>query len=390
MSEAAIAPDRPEAGAPIRIGVLRLTDSAPIIAAHELGFFADEGLDVALSIEPSWANVADKLAYRALEAAAITPPLAIAISLGLRGGPQPLIIPFALSLGGNTITLAKPLADAVKAAQERGSGVAEALAKSLKGLSPKPVLAVVHDYSTHNLLLRYWLATVGLVAERDFEIVVTPPARTLETLQAGRIQGFCAGAPWGDIAARAGAGATIATSNDIWRNAPEKALGVREAWANANPAALHGLLRALYRAARFCDAPQNAAYIASLLARRAYLAVDSHAILSSLPGTLGSQTVSAFHRHAATFPWRSHALWMHAQMVRWGLIGGDSALREAAAAIYRPDVYAAALAPRGAPIPTADLKREGGHAEAWSVAASPAPIAMEPDLFCDGAVFDAD
>jgi len=78
---------------------------------------------------------------------------------------------------------------------------------------------------------------------------------------------------------------------------------------------------------------------------------------------------------------------MHAQMARWGLIGADGASREAVAAIYRPDLYAAALAPTGAPIPTSDVKPEGGHAGAWSVPAAPAPIAMESDLFCDGVVF---
>jgi ABC-type nitrate/sulfonate/bicarbonate transport system substrate-binding protein len=372
---------------PIRIGVLRLTDSAPVIAAYELGFFADEGLEIALSIEPSWANVADKLAYGALDAAPIVPPLAIAISLGLRGAAQKLILPYVLSLGGNTVTIAKPIADEVKAAGGRGAGLGGALAERLRRFDRKPTLAVVHDYSTHNLLLRYWLATSGLLAERDFEIVVTPPARTLEALQTGKILGFCAGAPWGEIAVRAGAGATVATTNQIWRDAPEKALGVREAWASANPDALHGLLRALYRSARFCDAPQNAAYVAALLGRRVYLDVDPHAILSSLPGTLGGEAPSVFHRHAATFPWRSHGHWMHAQMARWGLIGGDASLREAVVAIYRPDIYAAALEPVGAAIPTSAVKPEGGHAGSWFVPASPAPIAMESDLFCDGAVF---
>jgi len=367
----------------IRVGVLKLTDSAPVIAAHELGFFADEGLEVALSIEPSWANVADKLAYGALDAAAIVPPLAIAVSLGLRGPEQRLIVPYALSLGGNGVTLAKSLADAVRAEAVRGGSVVEALAARLRGTGAK--LAVVHEYSTHNLQLRYWLATAGVEADRDIEIVVTPPARTLEALRSGRILGFCAGAPWGDIAARAGVGVSIATSEQIWRHAPEKVLGVREAWADANPEALHGLLRALYRAARFCDAPRNAAYIAALLARRAYLDVEPHAILSSLPGTLGGESPSVFHRHAATYPWRSHAYWMHGQMARWGLI--DAVAREAVGAIYRPDIYAEALGPVGAAIPLSDEKPEGGHARAWSVPATPESITMESDLFCDGAVF---
>lgn len=372
---------------PIRIGVLRLTDSAPVIVAHELGFFADEGIDVVLSVEPSWANIADKLVYGALEGASIVPPLAIAVSLGLRGPRQKLIIPCVLSLGGNVVTLAKPLADEIKTARRPGDTLLAGLATRLRSLNERPRFAVVHEYSTHNLLLRYWLATSGLVAGHDFEIVVTPPERTLEALTPGRILGFCAGAPWGEIAARAGVGGRIATTYDIWRRAPEKALALRADWAEARIAASHGLLRGLYRAARFCDAPKNSAYVAALLGRRIYLNADPHAILSSLPGALDGEAVSVFHHHAATFPWLSHAFWMHAQMARWGLVDAAGSSREAVAAIYRPDIYRAALAPAGALIPEADIKPEGGHERGWEVPASPAPIAMESDLFCDGAVF---
>ena len=95
----------------IAIGLLRLTDSAPVIVAHEFGFFADEGVDAALSIEPSWANIADKLAYGALDAAVIVPPLALAVSLGLRGTAEPLVMPYVSSLGGNTITVASSLVE---------------------------------------------------------------------------------------------------------------------------------------------------------------------------------------------------------------------------------------------------------------------------------------
>jgi len=370
----------------IAFGLLRLTDSAPAIVAHEFGFFADEGLDVALSVEPSWANVADKLAYGALDAAVIVPPLAFAVSLGLRGPAEPLIIPYNVSLGGDTITLAKDLAGELRD-EARGVGYAAALAARLKASEGGKTLAVVHDYSNHNLFLRYWLAAAGALAERDYAVVVTPPARTVEALRSRKIAGLCAGAPWGDIAERAGVGATVATSGDVWRNGPGKALAMRERWSEENPEALAGLLRALYRAARFCDAPANATYVASLLSRRAWLAVDSHAILSSLPGTVG-RNQSRFHDQAATYPWRSHALWFLTQMTRWGLIGSGLPLRAIAERVYRPDLYAAALAPAGAPIPTVDRKREGEHAADWSLPASPAPIAMGSDLFCDGAVFD--
>lgn len=72
-------------------------------------------------------------------------------------------------------------------------------------------------------------------------------------------------------------------------------------------------------------------------------------------------------------------------MTRWGLIEKDLPLGAIAERVYRPDLYAAALAPAGAAIPTVDRKREGEHAADWSVPASPALIAMGPDLFCDGA-----
>jgi NitT/TauT family transport system ATP-binding protein/nitrate/nitrite transport system substrate-binding protein len=374
------------AGRTITIGVLRLTDSAPAIVAHEFGFFADEGLDVALSVEPSWANIADKLAYGALDAAVIIPPLAFAISLGLRGPSQPLIVPYAVSLGGDTITLARGLAGELRE-DARGAGFAVALAARLRAWEGEPTLAVVHDYSNHNLLLRYWLASAGALPERDYRIVVTPPARTVEALKKGKIVGFCAGAPWGDLAERADVGASVATTGDVWRNGPGKAIAVRERWSEANPEALAALLRALYRAARFCDAPANASYVASLLSRRAWLAVDSHAILSSLPGTLG-RNEQRFHGLAATYPWRSHALWFLSQMERWGLIEQGLPLRAIAERVYRPDLYAAALAAAGAPIPSVDWKREGEHSEDWSLPAAPAPIPMGPDAFCDGAVFD--
>ncbi len=370
----------------VRVGLLRLTDSAPVIVAQEFGFFADEGIEAALSVEPSWANVSDKLAHGALDAAVILPPLAFAVTLGLRGAAQPLVVPYMLSVGGETITLEKRLGvDLRERAREKG--MAAALADRLKqgGLAP---LAVVHEYSNHNLLLRYWLAAADAIAGRDYEIVIVPPARTLEALQSGRIAGFCAGAPWGEVAERADAGATVATSHDVWRNAPEKALAMRERWVEANPQAMAGVLRALYRAGKFCDAPQNASYIASLLSRRAWLALDSHAILSSLPGTHGGKAVSRFSAHVVNYPWRSQAMWFLEQMKRWRLIEPKLASEAVAMRVYRPDLFAAALGPVGAPTPLRDRKREGGHSEPWSLPAAPTPIAMAPDLFCDGAIFD--
>jgi NitT/TauT family transport system ATP-binding protein/nitrate/nitrite transport system substrate-binding protein len=376
----------------MRIGLLRLTDGAPVIAAHEFGFFADEGVEAELVVEPSWANIADKLTFGFFDAAVIVPPLAFAVHLGLRGAAQAMTIPYTISAGGNAVTLSSALADDTRERANRdGLSTLEALAAGLRADPAHPTtLGVVHAYSTHNLLLRYWLATAGIEAMRDIRLIVVPPARAVEALTSGQIAGFCAGAPWGEVARRAGAGASVATSRDIWQNAPEKAFAVRSSWAQENPDLLTGAMRALLRAAKFCDAPENASYTAALLSRRKYVDVDSHAILAALPGGTGSGSSSIFFRGATTFPWRSHGLWFLSEMRRWGLIDAGLDLRSLAEAVYRPDLYRAAVAPLAEPAPLQDWKPEGAHAAAWSADAAPAAIAMPADRFCDGAVFDPD
>lgn len=391
MSEVvALSGTRRPSNTKMRIGFLRLTDAAPAIVSHEFGFFAAEGVDTELVSEPSWANIADKLTYGFLDAAVIVPPLAFAVELGLRGVRQPLIIPCTISLGGNAITLTEGLAERVRGiAAREGLSSANALSACLGGQNTEPLpLGIVHAYSTHNLLLRYWLSAAGIDPEWDVKLMVVPPALAVAALQSGRIAGFCAGAPWGGVAARAGLGSMVATSNDIWQNAPEKAFAVRGDWAHRYPDALRGAIRALLRAAQFCDAPENASYTAALLSRRKYVDVDSHAILASLPGgSLARGSCSIFYRHAATFPWHSHALWFLREMTRCGLIEPDLDLSELAGHVYRPDLYRMAATSMGVATPVADTKTEGTHAEPWQLEASPTRIVMGGDRFCDGAVF---
>jgi NitT/TauT family transport system ATP-binding protein/nitrate/nitrite transport system substrate-binding protein len=374
----------------LRIGVLRLSDAAPVLAAHELGFFADEGVETEIIVEPSWANIADKLAYGFLDAAVIVPPLAFAVTLGLRGRAEPLIVPFNVSLGGNTITFTNELAERTRhrSSQDKVS-IPAAFATNIRAGNEPPVLAVVHTYSTHNLLLRYWLATVGIECGRDVILSVVPPALAVDALRSGKIAGFCAGAPWGEMAVRAKLGKTVATSHDVWRNAPEKAIAVRAAWANDNPAELAATLRALLKAARFCDAPENGSYTAALLSRRRYVGVDGHAILASLPGGGGGQgNLTLFHRHAATFPWLSHAQWFLTQMKRWELIDRSLDIPATASSVYRPDIYRSVAASAGEAAPLVDAKTEGVHDASWTLDAEPTSISMDADLFCDGAIFE--
>jgi two-component system, oxyanion-binding sensor len=386
-----------------RIGLLRLTDAAPLIVAAERGYFEAEGLDVELSVEPSWANISDKLSYGLLDGAMMLAPLALALGLGLSGGayPEGIVVPVALSLNGNTITFAAHWIAAMTSgdrsalcrlsAIETGRRFAIALRRSRE----KPRLAVVHTFSTHNLLLRYWLAAAGIDPDRDVTFTVVPPAQTAAALKEGSIDGFCAGAPWGEVAARARLGQAVATSHAIWNNGTEKVFAVRQALVEECPARLQAVLRAVLRAASYCDRPANAPQVAELLAREEYLGLPAEVLLTSLPGAAIRRSESAaanadtsvFFGNAANFPWRSHAVWFLHQMARWGYVRDNTDLASAAA-IFRSDLYAGAARSLGLPIPPVAFKSEGRHHESWLLPASPAPVEMGPDCFLDGVVFD--
>jgi two-component system, oxyanion-binding sensor len=328
---------------PIRVGLLRLVDSAPILVAQRAGMFRNQGIEVEISIEPSWSAIADKLTYGTIDAAVILPPLALAACAGLRGPKAHLVVPLSLSQGGNAIVLGHTAADYLAAGDQPAR---LRLLEWLQAQSTPPRFAVVHAFSTHNLLLRYWLASGGADPDKDIETIVIPPEDVVPALAAGRIAGFCAGAPWGDIAERQGAGRILVGTSVIWPFHPEKCLGVSAAWAEANPDLLDRLLGGILRAQINCDQPDNAAAIATLLADPNGLSLPEAASRASLPGGSGAELIR-FHTREAWFPARAHAMWFLAQMRRWGWLDDQTDLSELAASVYRPDLLATAVEAEG-------------------------------------------
>jgi NitT/TauT family transport system ATP-binding protein/nitrate/nitrite transport system substrate-binding protein len=328
---------------PIRVGLLRLVDSAPVIVAAAADLFRVQGIGVEISIEPSWSDIVDKLASGVLEAAVMLPPLALAACAGLIGPKTRLVVPMSLSQGGNAIVASLQAAASLTANQ---SPPRLRLLEWIRDQQVRPRFAVVHAFSTHNLLLRYWLASGGVEPDRDIETAVIPPADVVEALAAGSITGFCAGAPWGDVAERQGAGRILIGTSVIWPFHPEKCLCVPEAWAQANPQLLHHLLCAVLRAQIRCDQPDEAPMIASLLADPNGLALPEEACRAALPGGSGAELIR-FHRGEAWFPARAHALWFLGQMRRWGWLDEPVDLDALAAQVYRPDLLASAVEAEG-------------------------------------------
>ena len=382
----------------LTLGFLPLVDSAPLIVARERGFAEAEGLRLKLVRETSWANVRDRVALGHFDGAAMLAPLPIASTLGLGPLATPMIAPFAFGFGGNAITLSVALVEAM--ATEAGDPPAvqaQALARVTRAVPLR--LAVVHPFSAHNYELRYWLAFAGLDPESDAEISTLPPPSMVEALAEGRIDGFCAGEPWGSLAVEAGLGAIVAVKSALWRQGPDKVLGLRADTPERRPLAVPALLRALHGAARWAGDPGNRDALAELLAREDYVGTPAPILKRALAGRLVLRAGEAatalpgfleFYAHAANFPWRSHALWFAAQMARWGQVAASPEAFAKAAAVYRPDLYRAALSPLGVDLPRADSKVEGALTRETPVASRRGGLTLGPDGFFDGRPFDPD
>lgn len=381
-------------------GFLPLLDSALLIIGREKGFAAEHGVDLSLTRETSWANIRDRVAVGHFDVAHMLAPMPIAAALGLSPIETPVIAPMALGLGGNAVTVSNALWEKLAArdapANFDARAVGTALATLVKSGGTRLRFGVVHPHSGHNYELRYWLMASGIHPDRDVEIVILPPPLLPDALRKGAIDGYCVGEPWNSVGVDTGAARIATVKAAIWRSSPEKVLGATENWAAHNPQALAALLRALYRASEWCGDRANHEEAAEILSRPHYLGVAAETIARGLSGSLlvdkdGTRTVPDFfvpHASAATFPWQSHALWFYSQMVRWGHVAHSRENARRAEATYRPDLYRAAIAALGAPVPAANSKVEGALLHATPVGVTRGTLSLGPDGFFDGEVFD--
>jgi ABC-type nitrate/sulfonate/bicarbonate transport system substrate-binding protein len=363
----------------IDLGFIALTDAAPLIVAKARGLFAEEGLDVSLHREVSWATIRDKVAAGLHQGAHMLAPLAIATNLGAGSEPAPLIVPMSLNAHGASLGVSSALAE------EMGTDLSpEALARAVgarraRGL-PAVSFAVVFPYSMHNYMLRFWAASAGVDPDADIRITVAPPTAIAARLKSGEIDGFCVGAPWSDLCQAESGARVVLEAASFWPGGPDKALGLSKPWADREPRQALDLVRALIRAALWCDAPENAVELAMLLSKREHLDAPASLIARSL-GQI------RFARHAALHPWRSHAAWIASQMLRWRQLD-PATTPEAALACYRPDLFRAAASDAGFNAPLADSKLEGAHGEPWALAGARGPVPMAADSILGGTPFD--
>ncbi|MFI8463759.1 CmpA/NrtA family ABC transporter substrate-binding protein [Stutzerimonas stutzeri] len=351
--------DAPEKSS-LNLGFLPLTDAASLIVAATQGFAQPFGLTLNLHRQNSWSGLRDKLIGGELDAAHGLYGLIYAVHLGSGGSRAvDMAVLMGLAQNGQSINLSTPL---------KAAGVTdpEALRNSVRQSGARLTLAHTFPTGTHALWLYYWLAANGIHPLQDVRTLVLPPSQMVAYLQAGRIDGFCAGEPWGAQAIAEGVGFTLATSQSIWPDHPEKVLGCTRAFVEQYPNTARALVMAVLEASRFIDQSQeNRRSTAQLIAGSEYVNAPLAAIESRFLGSyqdgLGNawndqHPLRFFADGAANMPYLSDGLWFMTQLRRWGLLRQDPDYQLVASQVQQIELYRQAAEALGITVPESPMR----------------------------------
>lgn len=384
--------------ATLSVGFMPLVDAAPLIVAQEIGFAAEEGISLDLKRAPSWSSLRDMLSFGQVDAAHMLSTVPVAAAMGLGGAGGALAAVSVLSMNGNVIGVNRRLEARLR---EKGHdfsfGDASAAGHALLSAGDTPLrIGVPFPVSMHAALVFYWLTALGGGAQEQLEIHTVPPPLMAEAIEAGEIDAFCVGEPWGSRTVDRGVGALLLPGSAIWAFAPEKVLAVRADWADTERSLLNRLIRAVWRAGQWLAQDGSAVLATELLGRPEYLDVAPDLIDRALSGRLAINAAGEersvprfveFCHGAANFPWRSQAEWIGRQLALRTHSDPVQAQR-LARSVYRSDLYRAALEGTGADLPGASSKLEGALTADTAVASGDGRVILCRDRFFDGRIFE--
>lgn len=349
----------------LKIGFIPLTDCASVVMADALGLYKKYGLEATISKEASWAAVRDKLTIGDLQASHILYGMPYASTLGIvgaEGKKKPMVIPLALNQNGQAITLSNEL-------KKRGVRTAKDVKKVIEEDKGKKTytFAMTFPPGTHAMWMRYWLASGGVDPDKDIKLITIPPPQMVANMRIGNMDGYCVGEPWNARAIADGIGFTAITTQQIWKNHPEKVLGMTEEFAEKHPKTVKALLMAIIEASRYIDKMENRSHVAEVISPKEYVNAPLEVISGRLQGkydygdgrTEQDPDYMKFYRNGeVTFPYKSHGLWFLTQHRRWGFIEKPIDYKKVVNAVNRTDLYREAAKALGIPVPKEEYKKE--------------------------------
>ncbi|MFN3824618.1 MAG: CmpA/NrtA family ABC transporter substrate-binding protein [Pseudorhodobacter sp.] len=340
------------------LGYIALTDSAPLIIALEKGFFAAHGMpDVKVEKQASWGATRDNMALGSasggIDGGHILRPKVHLYATGrVMQNNQPLPMYTLMNLNEDS----------------QGLSVAQAYADTGVGLDSSPLreifaakraegkdipVAMTFPGGTHDLWMRYWLAAGGIDPAKDVDLIVVPPPQMVANMKVGNMEAFCVGEPWNEQLVNQKIGFTAATTGEVWAHHPEKVLGMRAAWVDANPNATLALMMAVMEAQMWCEKAGNKQEMAEIIGRRQWYNVPVSDIIGRLQGRFNygngrvedrADLVMKFWGESgeSSYPWKSLDTWFVTENKRWGYFAGDLDTRAVVDATNRSDLWLAA------------------------------------------------
>ncbi len=344
------APEKKE----IRIGFIPLTDCASIVMASVLGLDVKHGVKFVLDKQASWAGVRDKLISGELDMAHVLYGLVYGTHLGIGSTKKDMAVLMTLNNNGQAISLSKKLA-------EKGAVDGATLAKVMKNEKRDYTFAQTFPTGTHAMWLNYWLAASGIDPIKDVKNITVPPPQMVANMRVGNMDGFCVGEPWNHRAIADGIGITAITSQDIWRDHPEKVLGCQGDFVKKYPNTCRAAIAAVLEAGKWIDASLvNKNKMAETIADKSYVntSVDviNQRILGRYQNGLGKTWDDANHMKfyndgAVNFPYLSDGMWFLTQHKRWGLVKEHPDYLKVAKEINQIELYKSAATAAKVSIP---------------------------------------
>ena len=177
----------------------------------------------------------------------------------------------------------------------------------------------------------------------------------IANMKVGKMDGFCVGEPWNYRAIKDGIGYTALTTQQMWKDHPEKVCAFTEDFANKNPKTVKAVLKALHLASQWGDKMENRPKLAEVVSRPTYINCPQDIILARLQGKYdyGDGRVEQdpnymiFNDRNCNYPQKTFGLWWLSQFRRWGMVKDVPNYEAITSKVMRPDLYMAAMKDMG-------------------------------------------
>ncbi len=344
----AYAGDGPEVSQ-LRCGIIALTDCSPLVIAAEKGIFQKYGLDVTIAKGANWAAIRDALSSGDNQFTHMLIGMPIASTMGLLGSPKkPMVVPWLLNRNGQAITLKSDLKGKVGADPK----ALKPFVEKAKKLGEPMSFAMTFPPGTHAMWMRYYLAAGGINPDKDISLITVPPPQMVANMRIGKMDGYCVGEPWNARAIADKIGFTSVTTQDIWKDHPEKACAFTAEFAEKNPKTVKAVLKGLHEASVWLDDMGNRPEQCAIVSKPNYINCDKDIILGRLLGKLdygdGRPPVTDefpmhFSKRNCNFPQPKFATWWLTQFRRWGMVSAAPDYVGVAKQVMRGDIYTEAM-----------------------------------------------